>query len=99
MDIELPKTKHDLPRVPYQPKPVIQDGSLRVSCCQCGKRFSKPLSPREKLDVIAMYKNNGVHPNGLVQIVFPMWTDEERELFLLSHMCTDCWREMMGGEE
>lgn len=99
MDIELPRTKHNLPNTPHRPNPVIQDGVLRVTCCQCGERFSKPLTPKEKLDVIAMYKNNGVHPNGLVQVIFPKWTNEERELFLLSHMCTDCWHKTIGDEE
>lgn len=96
----LPKTKHDLSSTftSHQPNPVIQDGVLRVTCCQCGERFSKPLTPKEKLDVIAMYQNNGVHPDGLVQTVFPSWTNEERELFLLSHMCDKCWNLCMSNE-
>lgn len=91
-DKVLPKTKHDMPWAKHAPNAVIQAGVLRVTCAECGERFSKALTPQEEADVVAMYAGGGVHPAGRVQDVFPNWSGDDRELFLMSHMCDSCWR-------
>ena len=61
---------------------------LDVNCHNCGKRFVSPVFTHDKW---IRYKI-GEH----AQDVFPNWTPAERELFLISGICGDCFDIIMA---
>ena len=61
---------------------------LDVICHECGRSFVSPIFTQEEWN---RYQN-GEH----AQDVFPNWTPSERELFLISGICGDCFDRIMA---
>lgn len=61
---------------------------LIIKCTQCGKEFKK-VFPDDKISKFIQGKE-------LVQDIFPELTDDERELYFITHLCPECWDNIFG---
>ena len=98
--IKLPKVPFELPCPKHESNPnlsIYEDYAvLCVTCPECGKTFRREMTV-ETAKLVREYYATGGRPEGKhVQDVLPDWTAAERELFLMSHLCDDCWTKIIG---
>lgn len=65
---------------------------MKSTCPVCGRTFRKTLKDDEAVKVESFFRNG----SDLVQNVFPGWSNADREQFLKSGVCTECWNRTMG---
>lgn len=61
---------------------------LTIKCNQCGKEFKKEF-PDEKISRFIQGKE-------LIQRIFPELSDDDRELYFITHLCPKCWDDIFG---
>lgn len=61
---------------------------LTIKCIQCGKEFKK-FFPDDKISAVIQGKE-------LIQNIFPEMSTDDRELFFVTHLCTQCWDNIFG---